>query len=163
MGFMRLLQGWIGVVGLVACLNTISCFMNHKILADKVYTDLPSEVNGLMARVFGVWTLLASVLRVWCAMDMSNKDVYNLTLFSFVLAFLHFASEIFIYKTAASFSMGVAIPFIISGGSAILMVVGQYKMNVEKAAENDKENEFLRFPRHKEAELFRMAKHKKAQ
>jgi hypothetical protein len=43
MGFMRLLQGWIGVVGLVACLNTISCFMNHKILADKVYTDLPSE------------------------------------------------------------------------------------------------------------------------
>lgn len=89
--------------------------------------------------------------------------MYNLTLFSFVLAFLHFASEIFIYKTAASFSMGVAIPFIISGGSAILMVVGQYKMNVEKAAENDKENEFLRFPRHKEAELFRMAKHKKAQ
>jgi hypothetical protein len=101
------------------------------------------------------------LLLIFC--DFFDCSVYNLTLFSFVLAFLHFASEIFIYKTAASFSMGVAIPFIISGGSAILMVVGQYKMNAEKAAENDKENEFIRFPRHKEAELLRMAKHKKAQ
>ena len=43
MGFVRYLQGWIGAVGLVAFGNTVSCFMGHKILADRLYTDAPSE------------------------------------------------------------------------------------------------------------------------
>ena len=41
--YMRYLRRWIGIVGFVAILNTISCFINYKYLSDKIYTKQPFE------------------------------------------------------------------------------------------------------------------------
>ena len=43
--------------------------------------------------------------------------VYNLTLATFVIAFGHFASEVFLYKTMAITTFGVYTPLIVSGMS----------------------------------------------
>ena len=40
---LRYLQGWIGVVGLMALGNTISCFAGHQFLSDRLYTAAPSQ------------------------------------------------------------------------------------------------------------------------
>ncbi|XP_013401314.1 probable ergosterol biosynthetic protein 28, partial [Lingula anatina] len=95
--FVLYLRSWIGFVGLMAIGNTIQCFWDHQFLASRLYNGAPSSVNGLAARLFGVWTLLAGILRIWCAIFTYNRPLYDLTLFSFVLAFLHFSSEVFIF------------------------------------------------------------------
>ena len=40
---MRYLQGWIGIVGLMAFGNTVSCFRDHSFLAERLYTGAPDE------------------------------------------------------------------------------------------------------------------------
>jgi hypothetical protein len=71
-------------------------------------TDL---VTGLSARTFAVWTLLAGVIRFHAAYDIHNPTycnnpiptysrLYDLTMWTFGLAWIHFVSEWTIYKTA---------------------------------------------------------------
>lgn len=48
--FFRYLQGWIGVVGMVAFGNTVSCFRGHQILSDKLYTDAHGQGRSITIR-----------------------------------------------------------------------------------------------------------------
>ncbi|KAI0237589.1 putative ergosterol biosynthetic protein 28 [Lamellibrachia satsuma] len=116
--------------------NTISCFYGHQFLADKLYTAAPNEVNGLAARLFGVWTMLSAVLRLCCAVDIHNKSIYNLTLVSFFLAFIHFVLEIYVYKTA-TLSVGVLAPLLVSGVSIVWMLTGYYYLNKPTEMESE--------------------------
>ncbi|XP_019642724.1 PREDICTED: probable ergosterol biosynthetic protein 28 [Branchiostoma belcheri] len=117
------LRGWLAVVAVMAFGNTLQCFRNHDFLAERLYTGTPELVNGLQARLFGMWTLLAAVVRLYCALDITNKSLYYITMSSFVLALGHFLLETFVYQTAA-LDIGVITPIIVSGVSLVLMVVG---------------------------------------
>lgn len=138
MEMLRCLQAWIGIVGVMAFGNTISCFYNHQFLADKLYTAAPDEVNGLSARLFGVWTMLSAILRLYCAFDIRNKSIYNLTLVSFFLAFIHFVLEITVYKTA-TLTVGVLAPLLVSSISIVWMLTGYCYLS--KPSEVESENE----------------------
>ncbi|KAL5008143.1 hypothetical protein ScPMuIL_013724 [Solemya velum] len=67
--------------------NTFQCFRDHSFLGSRLYTFVPEDVDPLMARLFGMWTLLSASLRLYCAISIYNKGVYNLTLLSFYLRF----------------------------------------------------------------------------
>jgi len=121
----RSLQGWIFVVGLMAVGNTVSCFVDHSFLARHLYTGATDKTNDLAARLFGMWTLMSALLRLSCAILITNRALYNLTLLSFVLAFVHFLSEAFLYKTAP-LTVGVLAPIIVSGVSTLWMIVAHY-------------------------------------
>ncbi|XP_059579084.1 ergosterol biosynthetic protein 28 homolog isoform X2 [Alligator mississippiensis] len=71
--FLNVLRSWLVMVSIVALGNTLQSFRDHGFLSEKLYTDAPSLVNGLQARTFGIWTLLASVIRCACAVDIRNK------------------------------------------------------------------------------------------
>ena len=98
-------------------------------------------MTGLQARTFAVWTALSGVVRLYAAYNISSKafvlrfrlvggtsadathlmmgSVYDMTLFTYLFAFGHFASELLIFRTA-SFGLGVLSPVLVSGESIML-------------------------------------------
>uniref|UniRef100_A0A7N9CZS1 Ergosterol biosynthesis 28 homolog n=1 Tax=Macaca fascicularis TaxID=9541 RepID=A0A7N9CZS1_MACFA len=98
-----------------------------------------SPVNGLQARTFGIWTLLSSVIRCLCAIDIHNKTLYHITLWTFLLALGHFLSELFVYGTAAP-TVGVLAPLMVASFSILGMLVGLRYLEVEPVSRQKKRN-----------------------
>ncbi|XP_021101916.1 probable ergosterol biosynthetic protein 28 isoform X1 [Heterocephalus glaber] len=71
--FLNVLRSWLVMVSIIAMGNTLQSFRDHSFLYEKLYTGKPNLVNGLQARTFGIWTLLSSVIRCLCAIDIHNK------------------------------------------------------------------------------------------
>ncbi|XP_060037294.1 ergosterol biosynthetic protein 28 homolog isoform X2 [Erinaceus europaeus] len=71
--FLNVLRSWLVMVSVIAMGNTLQSFWDHTFLHEKLYTGKPDLVNGLQARTFGIWTLLSSVIRCLCAIDIHNK------------------------------------------------------------------------------------------
>uniref|UniRef100_A0A8P0TL20 Ergosterol biosynthesis 28 homolog n=1 Tax=Canis lupus familiaris TaxID=9615 RepID=A0A8P0TL20_CANLF len=71
--FLNVLRSWLVMVSIIAIGNTLQSFRDHTFLYEKLYTGKPDLVNGLQARTFGIWTLLSSVIRCLCAIDIHNK------------------------------------------------------------------------------------------
>ncbi|XP_046582489.1 ergosterol biosynthetic protein 28 homolog [Haliotis rubra] len=139
--YMKYLSIWIGFVSLMAFGNTMQCFVDHSFLYSRLYTVSESNVNGLVARLFGIWTLISGVLRFSCAIDIYNKAVYNLTLVSFVVVFVHYVTEILIYNTV-ELCVGVSAPFIVSFISIAFMIHGYKYLSPARVPQNN-ENEEL--------------------
>ncbi|KAJ4422194.1 ergosterol biosynthesis protein [Gnomoniopsis sp. IMI 355080] len=57
------------------------------------------QVTPLAARLFGVYTILAGVIRVYGAYRVNDPALYQLCLFTHLLAVSHFTSEIVVFKT----------------------------------------------------------------
>nr|XP_057947147.1 ergosterol biosynthetic protein 28 homolog isoform X3 [Doryrhamphus excisus]XP_057947148.1 ergosterol biosynthetic protein 28 homolog isoform X3 [Doryrhamphus excisus] len=121
--FLNVLRSWLVMVSVIAMGNTVQSFRDHSFLSEKLYTGTPQFVNGLQARTFGIWTLLSSIIRCACAIDIQNRTLYHITLWTFVLALGHFLSETFIYKTAP-LTIGVMAPLIVASFSVIAMLIG---------------------------------------
>uniref|UniRef100_A0A671DKQ5 Ergosterol biosynthesis 28 homolog n=1 Tax=Rhinolophus ferrumequinum TaxID=59479 RepID=A0A671DKQ5_RHIFE len=115
--FLNVLRSWLVMVSIIAMGNTLQSFRDHTFLYEKLYTGKPDLVNGLQARTFGIWTLLSSVIRCLCAIDIHNKTLYHITLWTFLLALGHFLSELFVYGTAAP-TIGVLAPLMVASKHA---------------------------------------------
>ncbi|KAM5340393.1 ergosterol biosynthetic protein 28 homolog isoform 1-T2 [Glossophaga mutica] len=76
--FLNVLRSWLVMVSIIAMGNTLQSFRDHTFLYEKLYTGKPDLVNGLQARTFGIWTLLSSVIRCLCAIDIHNKTFLGL-------------------------------------------------------------------------------------
>lgn len=57
------------------------------------------QVTPLAARLFGIYTVLAGVIRVYGAYHVHDTALYQLCWFTHVLAVIHFTSEIVVFKT----------------------------------------------------------------
>lgn len=57
------------------------------------------QVTPLAARLFGVYTILAGVIRIYGAYRVHDPALYQLCLFTHMLAAAHFTSEIVVFKT----------------------------------------------------------------
>ncbi|XP_036769016.2 ergosterol biosynthetic protein 28 homolog isoform X2 [Manis pentadactyla] len=128
--FLNVLRSWLVMVSIIAMGNTLQSFRDHTFLYEKLYTGKPNLVNGLQARTFGIWTLLSSVIRCLCAVDIHNKTLYHVTLWTFLLALGHFLSELFVYGTAAP-TIGVLAPLMVASFSILGMLVGLRYLEAE--------------------------------
>ncbi|KAI6067903.1 putative ergosterol biosynthetic protein 28 isoform X1 [Aix galericulata] len=137
--FLCVLRSWLLMVSVIAAGNTLQCFRDYSFVSEKLYTASPGLVNGLQARTFGVWTLLSSVVRCLCALDIRNQTLYYITLFTFVVALAHFLSEVFIYHTAA-LTMGIMAPLMVASFSILGMLIGLQYLEVEAQSQNKKKN-----------------------
>ncbi|EKM78717.1 hypothetical protein AGABI1DRAFT_114326 [Agaricus bisporus var. burnettii JB137-S8] len=124
-----LLARWQLLVAATAVFNTVQNFCTLK-LTRKIYSNLPSsQITALQARTFGVWTLTAAVVRFYAAFHIHDKSIYDMTMFTYLIAFGHFASELLIFRTA---NLGAAVisPVIVSTVSLFWMI-NQYDFYVQ--------------------------------
>lgn len=114
----------------------------HTVLHDRILSVyFLHAVNDLYGRLFATWTFLTCCLCLACARDITNPSIYGkpihayskaaakccpdltsftiagVTLLSFVVALLHFLSELLIFKTMSI--KGAASPMIVAGEMAL--------------------------------------------
>ncbi|XP_045017958.1 uncharacterized protein LOC112587956 isoform X2 [Bubalus bubalis] len=75
--FLNVLRSWLMMTSIIVVGHSLQSFRDHTFLYENIYTGKPDLVNGLQARTFGVWTLLSSVVRCLCAIDIHNKTYLN--------------------------------------------------------------------------------------
>ncbi|CUA76088.1 Ergosterol biosynthetic protein 28 [Schizosaccharomyces pombe 972h-] [Rhizoctonia solani] len=107
-----LLPKWQLVVSSLAVFNTIQNFLTLS-LTKRIYNKEPHNVTALQSRTFAIWTLTSAILRFYCAYHVNEKVVYDLTMWTYVLAFGHFTSEFLIYRTAG-LGPGLLSPVIVA-------------------------------------------------
>ncbi|CAA7267142.1 unnamed protein product [Cyclocybe aegerita] len=116
--------GWLAYwqlfVATTAVFNTVQNFVTLK-FTRRVYNNVPSaSVTALQARTFAVWTLTSAIIRAYAAYNINNKIIYDMAFFTYLIAFGHFSSELFIFRTC-KLGPGVISPVIVSTTSLIWM------------------------------------------
>eukprot|EP00882_Tetradesmus_deserticola_P001237 GHRQ01001338.1.p1 GENE.GHRQ01001338.1~~GHRQ01001338.1.p1 ORF type:complete len:161 (+),score=43.75 GHRQ01001338.1:190-672(+) len=118
----KALARWLVVV---ACLRLLSVYIgifNPEYFRTKLIDLRPDLVNDLYGRLFATWTMLTCGLCLICARNPTNAAVYGATLLSFVVALVHFVTELLVFKTMSI--KGAATPLIIAGLSTLWMGAG---------------------------------------
>ncbi|KAI0049800.1 Erg28-like protein [Auriscalpium vulgare] len=125
------LPKWQLAVAVTAIFNTVQNFLTTK-LTKKIYSAVPTNepVTSLQARTFAVWTLTSAVVRYYAAYHIEDKTVYDMALFTYLIAFAHFGSELLIYRTAKP-SVAALSPVIVASTSLVWMIA-QYDFYVKK-------------------------------
>lgn len=100
--------------------NTIQAYMTTKNTRE-VYLRSGSETSALSSRIFGTWTIVSAVIRLYAAYNISNPQLYQLAIWAYAIAWGHFVSEWLIFKTAA-WGRGLTGPIFISTGSLVWML-----------------------------------------
>ncbi|KAL7417154.1 Erg28 like protein-domain-containing protein [Mrakia frigida] len=110
---------WMLFVSTLACFNTVQNYISPT-LTRKVYAGKPDQVTPLSNRTFGIWTLVSALIRLYAAYNITNKELYQLAFCSYIIAFVHFNSELLIYRTC-TIGKGWLGPAIVSTTSLIWM------------------------------------------
>ncbi|OBA20089.1 Erg28-like protein [Metschnikowia bicuspidata var. bicuspidata NRRL YB-4993] len=118
------LPHWLLFISVVSVFNSLQNYLIKDLtLTRKVYSKAPrSEVTNLSARTFGTWTLLTSIVRFYGAYNLiGNSQMYNLCIWTFVVAGGHFVSEWLIFKNC-KLDKGLAGPLIVASSSLVWML-----------------------------------------
>ncbi|RPD61086.1 Erg28-like protein [Lentinus tigrinus ALCF2SS1-7] len=120
------LPAWLLFVAVTAAINTVSN-MTSLTFSRKLYKD--AFVNPVQARTFGIWTLTSAAIRFYAAYNINNKQVYDLALFSYLFALLHFGTELVVYRSV-KIAAPVFSPVVVASSSLIWMFT-QYNFYVQ--------------------------------
>ncbi|PKS07386.1 hypothetical protein jhhlp_005988 [Lomentospora prolificans] len=61
--------------------------------------DGSDQVTPLAARCFGTWTLITSIVRLYAAYNLHLGPIYDIAIWTYVVALGHFASELLVFKS----------------------------------------------------------------
>ncbi|EGX88182.1 Erg28 protein [Cordyceps militaris CM01] len=78
------------------------------------------QLTPLAGRLFGTWTLITCIVRCYAAYHLHIGPVYNIAIWTYVVALGHFASELFIFKSM-SFGVPQLFPFCLATTALIWM------------------------------------------
>lgn len=87
------------------------------------------QVTPLAARLFGTYTLISAIVRIYACYNLHLAPVYNIALWTYIVALVHFGSEWAFYRTAY-LSPPVLFPFFFAS-VGIVWMSSQYGFYVE--------------------------------
>ncbi|KAG8906387.1 ergosterol biosynthesis protein [Tulasnella sp. 403] len=118
---------WQLFIAAVAALNSFQNMFTVDI-TKKLYAKKPGQVTPLQARTSTMWNFTAAVVRFHCAYNIHNKAVYDMTLWTYAIAFFHFSSELLLFRTS-NLNAALISPVIVSSTS-LLWMLKQYDFYV---------------------------------
>ena len=104
-------------------MNTVQCYRT-KSHALRTY-DGPSsdsQITDFGARMYGTWTFLSAVIRLYAAYRIDTNEVYVLVLWTYIIALGQFGSEWLAYGTM-KMGKGLAPVLIVPSVSVCWMLV----------------------------------------
>jgi len=121
-----LLPKWLLFVAVVALGNSVQAYLTLR-FNKRIYCARPLDVTALSSRTFGTWTVLSAVLRVYAAYHIHDPVVYDLAIWSYAVAGVHFVSEWLVFGSAG-LGAGLAGPLVVSSMSLAWMITqrGEY-------------------------------------
>ncbi|KJZ77837.1 hypothetical protein HIM_03014 [Hirsutella minnesotensis 3608] len=88
------------------------------------------QMTPLAGRLFGTWTLITSIVRCYAAYHLHLGPVYNIAIWTYVVALGHFASELFVYRSM-NFGLPQVFPFTLATCALIWMpMVREYYVEI---------------------------------
>ena len=81
----------------------------------------PKEMTAMTTRLFGTWTLLSGIVRLYAAYNVADKAAYTLALSTFGVAGAHFGLELLIFGTMR-WDKGFLFPALVAYGTPIWML-----------------------------------------
>ncbi|KAI1265686.1 hypothetical protein F5Y18DRAFT_426776 [Xylariaceae sp. FL1019] len=87
------------------------------------------QVTPLAGRLFGTYTLISAIVRIYAAYHLHLAPVYQITLWTYLVALLHFGSEFAVFRSAR-LGPGVMGPFFFAT-VGIVWMASQYSFYVE--------------------------------
>jgi hypothetical protein len=78
------------------------------------------QLTPLAGRLFGTWTTITCLVRLYAAYNLRYGPMYDVAMWTYVVAFGHFASELFIYKSM-TFGLPQFFPFVIASTALVWM------------------------------------------
>ncbi|KAI9824106.1 MAG: ergosterol biosynthesis protein [Thelocarpon impressellum] len=115
-----LLPKWLLLISVVAMLNSAQSYSTLS-YTKRLYSAQEALVNPLSAHIFGTWTVLASLIRLYAAYHIGNPQLYELAIWANAVGFLHFTSEWAVFRTAR-WGTPLAGPVIVSSVSLVWML-----------------------------------------
>ncbi|RHZ51410.1 hypothetical protein CDV55_102764 [Aspergillus turcosus] len=101
--FEGLLPKWLVLVSVISAANSLEAYRSDSYAA-QLYNartaDGRSFVSPLSSRTFGTWTFLSAVIRMYAAYNITTPVVYDLAIWSFGLALVHFVGEWLVFGSA---------------------------------------------------------------
>jgi hypothetical protein len=79
-----------------------------------------STVTPVAARIFGTWTLVQSIVRLYAAYYVSNPQIYQMAYCTYAVAFGHFMAEWLVFGTV-KWGAPLAGPVVISTSTLVWM------------------------------------------
>lgn len=84
-------------VSVVSAANSLQAYRSEAYAAELYNGRTPEGyvyTNPLSSRTFGTWTFLSAVIRFYAAYNINNPAVYDLALWTFGIALVHFVGEL---------------------------------------------------------------------
>uniref|UniRef100_A0A060TFG8 ARAD1D15334p n=1 Tax=Blastobotrys adeninivorans TaxID=409370 RepID=A0A060TFG8_BLAAD len=116
-----LLPKWMLFISVVSLFNSAQTYTGPT-LSRRVYEAQPQQVTALSARTFGTWTILTSIVRLYGSYYTNIQPIYDLCIFTYLVAGGHFISEWLVFGTA-KLGKGLAGPLIVASTSTIWMLL----------------------------------------
>jgi len=87
------------------------------------------QVTPLAARLFGTYTFISAIVRIYASYNLHLAPVYNIALWTYIVALFHFGTEWAVYRTAY-IGPPILFPFFFAS-VGILWMTSQYNFYVQ--------------------------------
>ncbi|KAI9031928.1 Erg28 like protein-domain-containing protein [Phycomyces nitens] len=111
------LPKWLLFTSALGIFNSIQNYCTDS-LTKRVYSGTPELVTPMTGRMFATWTWSVSMIRIYAAFHLEHRFMYELAIWTYVIALTHYMSELLIFK-GCKISVPFMSPFVVAVSSLI--------------------------------------------